>query len=71
MGGVTPVSGSSVALWEAGATGYGKGATQLGKKTTSAADGSFAIALASCPSASAEIYLTAQGGNAGGGKTAA
>ena len=67
-GGVTPVSGSSVALWEAGATGYGTGATQLGKKTTSAADGSFAIALASCPSASAEIYLTAQGGNASGGK---
>ena len=67
---MTPVSGSSVALWEAGATGYGKGATQL-RTATSAADGSFAIALSSCPSASAEIYLTAQGGNAGGEKTAA
>ena len=68
IGGVTPVSGSSVALWEAGTTGYGKGATQLGSTATSAADGSFSIALAKCPSASAQIYLTAQKGNAGGGK---
>jgi streptogramin lyase len=67
-GGVTPVSGSSVALWEAGTTGYGKGATQLGTTATSAADGSFTIALAKCPSASAQIYLTAQKGNAGGGR---
>ena len=66
-GGVTPVSGSSVKLWEAGTTGYGTGATQLSATATSAADGSFAIAFFDCPSASAEIYLTAQGGNAGGG----
>src|SRR5208337_2286272 len=65
MGGVNPVSNSSVALWEAGTTGYGTGATQLAT-ATSAADGSFTIAL-TCPSASAQIYLTAQGGNAGGG----
>jgi streptogramin lyase len=66
-GGVTPVSGSDVALWEAGTNGYGTGATQLGSTATSAADGSFAVALASCPSASTQIYLTAKGGNAGGG----
>src|SRR5208337_4812742 len=65
MGGVNPVSNSSVALWEAGTTGYGTGPTQLAT-ATSAADGSFTIAL-TCPSASAQIYLTAQGGNAGGG----
>ena len=67
MSGVTPVSGSSVKLWGAGTTGYGTGATQLGATATSAADGSFSIALASCPSANAQIYLTAKGGNAGGG----
>ena len=67
-GGVTPVSGSDVTLWEAGTNGYGTGATQLGITATSAADGSFAVALAKCPSASAQIYLTARGGNAGGGK---
>ena len=65
--GVTPVSGSTVNLFEAGATGYGKGATTLGGAATSAADGSFSIALAKCPSASAEIYLNAHNGNAGGG----
>ena len=43
------------------------GRDQLGATATSAADGSFSIALANCPSASAEIYLTAHGGNAGGG----
>jgi hypothetical protein len=65
MGGVNPVSNSSVAMWAAGTSGYGTGATQLAT-ATSAADGSFTIAL-TCPSASAEIYLIAQGGNAGGG----
>ena len=67
MSGVTPVSGSSVTLLEAGTTGYGKGATTLGTTVKSAADGSFSIALAKCPSASAEIYLNAHNGNAGGG----
>jgi streptogramin lyase len=67
MGGVTPVSGSSVKLWEAGTTGYGTGATQLGSTATSAADGSFTLAISSCPSAGAELYLTAHSGNAGGG----
>ncbi len=65
MGAVTPISSSSVVLWAAGASGYGKGATRLGT-ATSAADGRFGIGL-TCPSASAQIYLTAQGGDAGGG----
>ena len=65
MGAVKPVSSSSVALWAAGTSGYGKGATQLGT-AISAPDGSFGIRL-TCPSASAQIYLTAQGGDAGGG----
>ena len=64
MGAVQPVS-SSVALWAAGTSGYGKGATQLGT-AISAPDGSFGIRL-TCPSASAQIYLTARGGDAGGG----
>jgi streptogramin lyase len=65
MGGVNPVSGSSVALWQAGTTGYGMGATQIGN-TTSDGNGNFGIGFA-CPSASAQIYLIAQGGDAGGG----
>ena len=40
MGAVNPVSGSSVTLWEAGNSGYGTGATELGTDT-SAGDGSF------------------------------
>jgi streptogramin lyase len=54
-----------VTLWEAGASGYGTGAIQLGTATSNA-DGSFIIPV-TCSSASAQIYLTAQGGNAGGG----
>jgi NHL repeat len=65
MGAVQPVSASSVTLWAAGTNGYGVGPTQLGTDI-SAADGSFVVAL-TCPSASAQIYLTAQGGDAGGG----
>ena len=65
MGAANPVSGSSVTLWEAGNSGYGTGATELGTDT-SAGDGSFGIAL-TCPSANAQIYLTAQGGDAGEG----
>jgi len=62
-----PVSNSSVAMWLAGTTGYGTGAIQLGA-TTSAADGSFAI-FSACPAQNSqdEVYLTAQGGNAGQG----
>jgi sugar lactone lactonase YvrE len=65
MGAVQPVSSSSVALWAAGTSSYGNGATQLGT-AISAPDGNFGIRL-TCPSASAQIYLTAQGGDAGGG----
>ena len=54
-----------MALWAAGTSGYGTGATELGTDT-SAGDGSFGIGL-TCPSANAQIYLTAQGGDAGGG----
>ena len=64
--GGNPVSNSSVAMWLAG-TGYGTGAIQLGA-TTSADDGRFTI-QAVCPAQSSqdEVYLTAQGGNAGQG----
>jgi sugar lactone lactonase YvrE len=65
VSGVSPVSDSNVTLWQAGTSGYGSGASKLGV-TSSASDGSFSIGF-SCPSANAQIYLTAQGGNAGGG----
>ncbi len=62
----TPTTTSTPTATATSTTGYGTGAIKLGT-ATSAANGSFTIALASCPAASAQIYLTAQGGNAGGG----
>jgi hypothetical protein len=70
MGGLSPVSGSAVEMWAAGTSAsYGTGAVEFGS-TSSAADGSFSLE-GICPDAagggSAQVYLTAQGGNAGGG----
>ena len=66
MGAVNPVSGSSVALWEAGNKRLWYWRDPARHRPPALRDGSFGIAL-TCPSASAQIYLTAQGGDAGGG----
>jgi hypothetical protein len=69
-GGQQPVVGSTVVLWAAGTTGtYGTGATQIAK-TTTAGDGSFTFDNGSgvSPCTTGQyLYITATGGNAGGG----
>ncbi len=63
-----PVSNSFVTLWSFGTTGYGMGATPIGT-AFSAADGSFITNETSfaCSKDHPYEYLTAVGGNAGGG----
>jgi streptogramin lyase len=66
MSGSHPVSNSTVKVWYPGTTGYGTGAIQVGT-ATSAADGSFYSGIFACPSDNAHVYVTAKGGDAGGG----
>jgi len=69
VSGGNPVAGASVAIWAVGSTGYGTGATELKFNTaTTAADGTFYSGIFPCPPlASTPMYVTVQGGNAGGG----
>ena len=66
-GGQQPVSGASIQLYAAGATGYGSAATPLLTASVSSdANGNFTITgLYSCPSPAAQVYLVASGGNPG------
>jgi streptogramin lyase len=78
-GGQQPISGASVYLYAAGTAGYGDAAVSLlasGTGTTkdgngnyfvtTTSDGSFSISGDyTCPSATAQVYLYAVGGNAG------
>jgi streptogramin lyase len=66
-GGQQGVSGSTIQLYAAGATGYGSAGTPLLTKTvTTNGAGSFAITGDySCPSASTQVYIVATGGNPG------
>ena len=66
-GGQQPVSGSSIQLYAAGASGYGTGATALlNAPVTTDSSGSFTITgQYTCPSASSQIYIVATGGNPG------
>jgi hypothetical protein len=66
-GGQQGISGSTIQLYAAGATGYGSKATALLTKTvTSNGAGSFTITGDySCPSASTQVYIVATGGNPG------
>ena len=70
-GGQQALQGATVNLYAAGKSGYGTGAVSLlngsGAVTTDS-NGKFNIPISfACPSANAQIYVVAQGGNAGGG----
>ena len=66
-GGQNPVSGATIGLYRAGASGLGSAATQILSHTvTSDANGQFSISgLYTCASASDQMYLLATGGNPG------
>jgi hypothetical protein len=67
--GSKPIAGASVDLYVAGTSGYGVGAASLlsGAVTTDS-DGKFSIASVNpCPSAKAQTYVVATGGDAGAG----
>jgi hypothetical protein len=71
QGGQQAISGSNVYMYAAGTSGYGSGATSLlsgnGYVTTDST-GDFSIAgNFTCPSATSQIYLIAEGGSAGSG----
>ena len=70
-GGRQPIVGAQVYLYAADATGYGKASDSLlnspGYVTTDS-NGNFSISSDyTCPSANAQVYLYALGGNSGGG----
>jgi hypothetical protein len=70
--GFAPVAGASVYLFAAGEAGYGSASTLLNGSEGHAAvtndDGSFAVtADRACPNPGSELYLVAEGGNAGAG----
>jgi len=69
IGGTKPITGSSVTLYQMGASGYGKGAVSLGNATTDS-KGAFTIKFTP-PASPAQVYLVATGGNAGGGTNSA
>ena len=65
-GGQQPIIGAQVSMYAAGTTGYGKGAISLltGGNVMSDSGGNFSITgQYTCPSASAQVYLVATGGN--------
>jgi len=64
--GQQPVSGSTIQLYVAGSSGYGSAALSLlTNSLTSDASGNFSTGNYTCPSASAQVYLVASGGNPG------
>ena len=68
FGGQQPVVGATVTVWLAGTSGYGMGATQLASTMTDAAGNfKFASSAYTCAYSNAPVYITASGGNPGGG----
>ena len=70
-GGQNPISGASVYLYAADATGYGNASDSLLKSpgyVTTDSNGNFSITSDyTCPSANTQVYLYALGGNPGAG----
>ena len=72
-GGQNPVTGATVTLWAFGETGYGSAATSLATATTDS-NGNFAFqgtGTAYTCTGTQYLYITSQGGNAGGGDNSA
>lgn len=67
--GQQPISGASVNLYVAGTSGYGIGAVSLlSGSVTTGSDGRFNVRSSfTCPSADAQVYVIAKGGDAGAG----
>jgi hypothetical protein len=67
LGGQQPVSGATIQLYAAGATGYASAASPLiASSVTTGPSGTFSITGAyTCPSASSPVYITATQGNSG------
>ncbi len=64
--GQQPVSGASLALYAAGSSGNGSGATDLlAQSFTTDASGAFILTGYTCPSAATQVYVVARGGNPG------
>ncbi len=66
-GGQQPITGATIQLYSVGTTADGAAATPLvGSKVLTSPSGSFSITSAyTCPSTTAQVYLTATGGNPG------
>jgi hypothetical protein len=64
-GGRQPVDASTVTLWAVGTTGYGSARTSI-NSTVSDASGNWNMTV-TCPTGSTQVYVTAQGGDAGAG----
>ena len=71
-GGQQPITGATIQLYSVGTTGYGTGATaMLTSAVTTDGTGSFSITgKYTCPSTTTLVYITATGGNPGGGTNA-
>ncbi len=68
FGGQQPVNGATIQLYAVGTTGYGSAATPLLTSTVkSAADGSFSLTSRYTCQTGSELYITATGGDPGGG----
>jgi hypothetical protein len=61
MGGQQPVAGVTVQLYQAGTTGYGSAATQLGPSVQTTANGNFNLPSYTC-AAGSQVYLVGTGG---------
>jgi hypothetical protein len=64
-GGQNPISGATVQLWAVGSSGYGSAASKLGSSVQTNSSGVFTLGTYSCPSSTAQTYITSQGGNPG------
>lgn len=63
MSGSSAISGATVALWQAGTTGNGVGATEVGSSTTTDSAGAWGFPGFTCSSGSTtQYYVTASGG---------
>lgn len=63
--GTTPVTGASISLYAAGASGPGDGATNLLPSQTIMTDvsGKFSVPAFTCPSSTSQVYLVGRGGS--------